>query len=678
MPTQQILERNWNQNRELLIEAAHAAGIDPAIMVKIAGFESGFSTHARPISRSHPEKNTVRQFDGTMALSSAYGLGQFTSDTWLATLRRYGEKYGVEGASTFTKAQANSPAIRDNPRLQAAMLAEFTRENIARGRTLGGPDADANVYALHNLGAGDGPKFLAALRDNPNQRVDQVLSHKVIAGNASLYGDGSRTVAEAYRAMGSKMDQFNAYAAQVESRAPQQPQSQAPTAPRPQPAPVTHHKNAGELPSAAIYQEAFEHFLAHGNQYEYGRDDVRLTNREGNGRSDSSRNERDLDGDGLKGVDCSAFVWRGLKNAGYDVPNAPFTTHSLFNGHQITAYARQHFDVISAADARRDNGALKPGDIILFKDKDSGGQHVGIFKGYDANGHIRFIGSQVSTGPAEAGAAPGSYWNGRDFKIVGALRAKPEFQVRAPLHAQQGHGSQPAPAAPAPVAPQTSSKPHAAAPTRDVDHVLQLGEKGPDVARLQRRLFDLGYHAQNGKPLAVDGTFGADTLYALKEFQREHGLEGKGIAGPKTEAALRKAEASLMSDPSHPQHALFTQAVAKVAEAEKAMGIPVGPHTQRIAGAVVVEAVREGLTRIDRVVISDSRTLVWAIDDRKGPPEAGLGRTEGISLAQASVQPLAESSRQAHQVAVNVELQRADAQYQARASQAQPQPAMAR
>lgn len=194
------------------------------------------------------------------------------------------------------------------------------------------------------------------------------------------------------------------------------------------------------------------------------------------------------------------------------------------------------------------------------------------------------------------------------------------------------------------------------------------------MSRLQRRLYELGYHAHDGWPLSITGKFDADTTYALKEFQREHGLQGKGVAGPKTEAALRKAETALMSDPSHPQHMMFTQAVAKVAEAEKARGIPVGPHTERIAGAVVVEAVRKGLGRIDRVVMSESGKLVWAIDDRAGPPEAGLGRTEGIGVAQASTQPLAESSREAHQAAVNVALRQEEAERQVRVAQ----PALAR
>ncbi|HZX79970.1 MAG TPA: peptidoglycan-binding protein [Lysobacter sp.] len=419
--------------------------------------------------------------------------------------------------------------------------------------------------------------------------------------------------------------------------------------------------------SNAIYNEAYLHFLDGGSRFEYGRGDMRLSNdpKRGNGTTDPSRNEQDLDRDGLKGVDCSSFVWRGLKDAGYNVGNTPFSTHALFNGNVVTAYARSHFDVIPAADARRDHGTLKQGDVLLFKDKDSGGQHVGIFKGYDSNGRIKFIGSQVHTGPAEANAGQGSYWNGKEFEIVGALRAKSEFQVRAPLHGVPGEATQQQ--TPAQTQPTTNARPQTptqpARPAADADGVLQMGEKSPAVAAMQRRLFELGYRGADGKPLNPDGDFGANTLFAVKQFQREHGLEGKGMVGPKTTAALDKAGKALMSDPAHPHHKLYAQALEKVREAEKARGLPIGAHSERVAAALVVECLREGITRVDRVELNDAKTLARAVQVSPMRDESGLNRsTDAISLPQASRQTLGESSEQAHQVAVNVQAQQQDAQ----------------
>jgi peptidoglycan hydrolase-like protein with peptidoglycan-binding domain len=204
-------DENWATSRQHLIDAANAAGIDPGIMAKIAGFESGFDSGARPIARD-PSRNGETQWDGRPAMSTAYGYGQFLDATWLIMINRYGEQYGIEGAGQMTRAQANAPEIRNNPQLQAAMLAEFTRENIERGARLGGPDADANVYAMHNLGEGDATTFLNALRSNPNQPVSDVLSNGVIRNNPSLYGNGSISVSEAYARMGQQMDNYQRYA----------------------------------------------------------------------------------------------------------------------------------------------------------------------------------------------------------------------------------------------------------------------------------------------------------------------------------------------------------------------------------------------------------------------------------------------------------------------------------
>lgn len=202
----------WAANRQDLETAAKAAGIDVDVMVKIAGFESGFNPDARPIATSDPSKNTIRQYDGTMAISSAHGYGQFLDATWHEMINRHGAKYGVENAASLTSAQANSAALREDTSLQASMLAEFTRENMEKAAQYGGQDVDANVYAMHNLGTGDGPKFLAALRDNPDARVNTVLSAKVINGNPALYDGGTITLAEAYRKMGQHMDNYQAYA----------------------------------------------------------------------------------------------------------------------------------------------------------------------------------------------------------------------------------------------------------------------------------------------------------------------------------------------------------------------------------------------------------------------------------------------------------------------------------
>jgi hypothetical protein len=197
------LKERWNDAKQYLGEAAVKAGIDPGIVAKITGFESGFNSEARPTRK-----------DGSR-ISSAHGYGQFLDATWTDMLNKHGAKYGVHNAGNLTKEEANK--LRSDKELQAAMLAEFTKENIEKGRALGGTNDDANVYALHNLGEGTGPNFLKALRSNPNAKVNSVkgMTNAVISGNKSLYGDGNITVQEAYERMAKAMGRGEIFAKDI-------------------------------------------------------------------------------------------------------------------------------------------------------------------------------------------------------------------------------------------------------------------------------------------------------------------------------------------------------------------------------------------------------------------------------------------------------------------------------
>jgi len=206
--------KRWDKAKHDIVSAANKAGVDAGTLANIAHFESmGFNPNARPISKSKPHLNTVRQFDGKMAMSSAHGYGQFIDSTWRGMINKYGKKYGIENAGNLTKKQANK--YRTNTKIQAAMLAEFTKENVEKGRKLGGHDDLSNVYALHNLGSGGGAKFLKALNRNPNASVSSVLSKNVINRNASLYKNGNITLKEAYAKMGKKMRGGDVYAAEA-------------------------------------------------------------------------------------------------------------------------------------------------------------------------------------------------------------------------------------------------------------------------------------------------------------------------------------------------------------------------------------------------------------------------------------------------------------------------------
>ncbi|MCL6598095.1 MAG: peptidoglycan-binding protein [Alicyclobacillus macrosporangiidus] len=63
--------------------------------------------------------------------------------------------------------------------------------------------------------------------------------------------------------------------------------------------------------------------------------------------------------------------------------------------------------------------------------------------------------------------------------------------------------------------------------------VLHLGDHGPAVVDLQKALKAAGYYSG-----AVDGSFGAATLNAVKSFQKANGLPADGVVGTGTWSAL--------------------------------------------------------------------------------------------------------------------------------------------
>ncbi|WP_052191172.1 XVIPCD domain-containing protein [Luteibacter sp. 9133] len=410
--------------------------------------------------------------------------------------------------------------------------------------------------------------------------------------------------------------------------------------------------------SKDILDAAEEHFFRSGLKFEYGRPDMRHSNSRGNHLIDSSRTEQDLDGDGYRGVDCSSFVWRGMKNAGYDVGDQPFSTHTLYNGNHTTAYAEKHFDVISKTDAGKTPGDLQPGDVLMLKSKHGSDQHVAIFKGYDAEGHIQFIGSQTSTGPAPVTIMPDKFW-GKDMEIVGALRAKPEFRTHEPVH-----GKAPADTA-APVATHAKAEPsHAVAKAANTptDHpdTLSKGDESTKVTALQESLSRLGYKDENGHAIKPDGHFGEHTKAAVEKFQRAHGLEADGIVGKATMQALHTATPRLDSA-AHPAHPVFQTARDAVHRLDAQHQRTPDVQSDQIAGVLTGKAIAQGMTRVDHAVLNEDASKVYAVQGELNSPfkqvaEASTQQAANTSLEESGKQALQASAQQS-QLATNVPTQ---------------------
>lgn len=71
--------------------------------------------------------------------------------------------------------------------------------------------------------------------------------------------------------------------------------------------------------------------------------------------------------------------------------------------------------------------------------------------------------------------------------------------------------------------------------TASNDRVMQVGARGELVSELQEALLALGYAVD------TDGIYGPGTAKTVQKFQSDHGLTPDGIAGPRTQAAIRKS-----------------------------------------------------------------------------------------------------------------------------------------
>ncbi len=67
--------------------------------------------------------------------------------------------------------------------------------------------------------------------------------------------------------------------------------------------------------------------------------------------------------------------------------------------------------------------------------------------------------------------------------------------------------------------------------------LLQYGDKGDEVTKLQERLGTLGFYVGN-----IDGIFGRETEWAVKLFQQAADIEDDGVVGQVTWNALRGAK----------------------------------------------------------------------------------------------------------------------------------------
>jgi hypothetical protein len=175
--------------------ASEATGVDFGFLLKTAGRESGMNPKAKAPT------------------SSAAGLFQFVEQTWLATLKQHGAKYGYARYADLISRGADGryhvgsgdarKAVMDlrlDPHAASLMAGELASDHAAylRGR-MGRAPTSGELYAAHFLGPQGSARLIEAARSNPGAPAASLFPDAA-QSNRSIFYHGGRpiTVAELY------------------------------------------------------------------------------------------------------------------------------------------------------------------------------------------------------------------------------------------------------------------------------------------------------------------------------------------------------------------------------------------------------------------------------------------------------------------------------------------------
>jgi hypothetical protein len=122
---------------------------------------------------------------------------------------------------------------------------------------------------------------------------------------------------------------------------------------------------------------------------------------------------------------------------------------------------------------------------------------------------------------------------------------------------------------------------------------------------------------------------------------------------------------------AHPDHPLFKQAREAVHELDRAHGRHPDVASENVAGSLVVKARQDGLERIDKAVLSDDASRIYAV---QGAPDSPLKRMAEMPTEQAATTSVAESSAQWQQAAQQAQQQAQVASQQTPTQQDRTQP----
>ena len=189
--------------------ASTATGVDFSFLLGAAKRESGFNPAAHAQS------------------SSAAGLFQFVEQTWLATLKQHGSKYGYaryaeliqkgsDGRYHVDGAEARRAVmdLRLDPHAASLMAGELASDHASylRGR-VGREPTGGELYAAHFLGPQGSARLIETARSTPHASAASLFPDAAASNHAVFYRGGRAvSVSELYTDLTSTAGQAGASA----------------------------------------------------------------------------------------------------------------------------------------------------------------------------------------------------------------------------------------------------------------------------------------------------------------------------------------------------------------------------------------------------------------------------------------------------------------------------------
>jgi len=147
-------------------------------------------------------RESALKTDAKSTTSSASGLFQFVSQTWLSTLKSHGGEYGLGNYANAISRDAKGHctvsdpalkgeilALRQDPTISAQMAAALAGDNAKSLESqLSRPPTEGELYAAHVLGAAGAARLISGAQYTPTIAAD-VAFPEAAAANRGLFYD---------------------------------------------------------------------------------------------------------------------------------------------------------------------------------------------------------------------------------------------------------------------------------------------------------------------------------------------------------------------------------------------------------------------------------------------------------------------------------------------------------